>query len=184
MVTIISSSFEATAKSNRDVAKQIKRLSEKSNEISIITETITSITEQTNLLALNASIEAARAGEAGKGFAVVAGEVKDLAEQSEESALRISKVITEIKENISQLLNKMENTVVLGKNVDEAMGLTNETFKKIYNSIDKLEESVLTVDSSLKQMNKHKDSVLSQIQNVNSVSQEIAATTEEVNASV
>ncbi|WPC44798.1 methyl-accepting chemotaxis protein [Clostridium sp. JS66] len=180
----MSSSFEATAKSNRDVAKQIKRLSEKSNEISIITETITSITEQTNLLALNASIEAARAGEAGKGFAVVAGEVKDLAEQSEESALRISKVITEIKENISQLLNKMENTVVLGKNVDEAMGLTNETFKKIYNSIDKLEESVLTVDSSLKQMNKHKDSVLSQIQNVNSVSQEIAATTEEVNASV
>ncbi|EET84291.1 methyl-accepting chemotaxis sensory transducer with Cache sensor [Clostridium carboxidivorans P7] len=180
----LSGSFEATAKSNRDVAEQIKRLSEKSNEISIITETITSITEQTNLLALNASIEAARAGEAGKGFAVVAGEVKDLAEQSEESALRISKVITEIKENISQLLNKMGNTVVLGKNVDEAMGLTNESFKSIYNSIDKLEESVLIVDSSLKQMNKHKDSVLSQIQNVNSVSQEIAATTEEVNASV
>lgn len=180
----LSDSFQATAKSNADVAKQIKRLSEKSDEISIITETITSITEQTNLLALNASIEAARAGEAGKGFAVVAGEVKDLAEQSEESALRISKVITEIKENISQLLNKMESTVVLGKNVDEDMRLTNESFKNIYNSIDKLEESVLTVDSSLKQMNKHKDSVLSQIQNVNSVSQEIAATTEEVNASV
>ncbi|NMM63005.1 methyl-accepting chemotaxis protein [Clostridium sp. P21] len=184
VVRELSDNFKATSKSNEEVAEQIKRLAEKSNEISMITETIASITEQTNLLALNASIEAARAGEAGKGFAVVAGEVKDLSEQSEESALRISKVITEIKENVSKLLSKMESTVSLGKTVGETMELTNKSFKNIYGSIEKLEESVSVVDNSLKQINSHKDSVLTQVENVSSVSQEIAATTEEVTASV
>ncbi len=42
------------------------------------------IAYQTNLLALNAAIEAARAGTHGKGFAVVAGEVRKLAERSQD----------------------------------------------------------------------------------------------------
>ncbi|MEV0902786.1 methyl-accepting chemotaxis protein [Actinoplanes sp. NPDC049802] len=51
---------------------------------------IAAIAGQTRMLALNATIEAARAGPAGLGFAVVADEVRKLADDTTESAERIT----------------------------------------------------------------------------------------------
>jgi methyl-accepting chemotaxis protein len=81
-----------------DIARTILMLSERTQQIGEIIETVNAIADQSKLLALNASIEAARAGEEGRGFAVVAMEVRQLAEQSREATARVSNILHEIQQ--------------------------------------------------------------------------------------
>lgn len=85
------------------------------NAIQGLTEEILSIASQTNLLALNASIEAARAGEAGRGFAVVAEEIRQLADNSRNTAnsiQQISNEVTSAVESMSETAEKLMDFVV------------------------------------------------------------------------
>lgn len=66
-----------------------------------MTDTIRDIARRTEILAINAAIEAARAGDAGRGFAVLAGEVRRLATQSNESALRINQDIERLLHTVA-----------------------------------------------------------------------------------
>lgn len=81
------------AETNQTVSK----LGTSSVKVGEVLEVISNIAAQTNLLALNATIEAARAGDAGKGFAVVANEVKELAQQTNDSTDQISTIISSIQ---------------------------------------------------------------------------------------
>ncbi len=80
------------------IAENILALSERTQQIGDIIETVNDIADQSKLLALNASIEAARAGEEGRGFAVVAMEVRQLAEQSRQATARIKVILEEIQQ--------------------------------------------------------------------------------------
>ncbi|MGW9531025.1 methyl-accepting chemotaxis protein [Paenibacillus terrae] len=139
----------------------INALQSRSNEISTIVDIITGIASQTNLLALNASIEAARVGEEGKGFAVVAGEVRNLAEQSQESARQIAELIGEIQKEIEQTVEGMSlgtKEVQVGLEVTRQTG---EMFSEILNAAN---------------------NVSSQIQEVSSATEQISASTQEMSA--
>ncbi|RQG99140.1 globin-coupled sensor protein, partial [Natrarchaeobius oligotrophus] len=82
-----------------EVTDDVEELREGVQRIDEIVEVINEIADQTNLLALNASIEAATAGEAGDGFAVVANEVKSLAEESQQEATTIERMVDQIQED-------------------------------------------------------------------------------------
>ena len=88
------------------------------SQITELTDNILSIAAQTNLLALNASIEAARAGEAGKGFAVVADEIRQLADNSRESANSIQAIsglvidaVTDLAGNATEMIRFVDEEV-------------------------------------------------------------------------
>ena len=65
-----------------EIARKLKALEARSEEIGQIVEVLDDITSETNNLSLNAAIEASRAGAQGKGFGLVAEEVRKMAERS------------------------------------------------------------------------------------------------------
>ena len=109
---------------NGKITVSLKEALEKAKvveEISVLSDSIMSITEQTNLLALNAAIEAARAGEAGKGFSVVAEEIGNLAEQSQGAVAKIQDITGQVIDavnNLSDNSNELLNYVVVDINKD------------------------------------------------------------------
>jgi methyl-accepting chemotaxis protein len=79
------------------IAERIVKLSEQSQAIGDIINSVNDLAEQSNLLAVNAAIEAAKAGEHGKGFAVVAQEVKNLSTQSKQATAQVRGILGEIQ---------------------------------------------------------------------------------------
>ena len=109
----------------QETGKRIKRLGERSQEITSIVEIINSIAERTHVLALNASMQAAAAGEAGRGFAVVADEVQRLSESSREATAQISGLIKSIQVDTNDTIATMDRTinqVVDGSRMAESAG--------------------------------------------------------------
>jgi len=109
----------------RETEKRIKRLGERSQEISGVVSLINSIAERTHILALNASMHAASAGEAGRGFAVVANEVQRLAENAQEATSKIAELVRNIQVETSDTvvtMNEAITKVVSGTELAERAG--------------------------------------------------------------
>lgn len=115
--------LEGTQKKLEDAIQSSKIV----EQINVLSKGIMEIADQTNLLALNASIEAARAGEAGKGFSVVANEIKNLAEMSKNTVLKIqdiTKRVIDSVENLSVSSNELLSFVTKDVNSDYKMMLS------------------------------------------------------------
>ncbi len=106
----------------QETGKRLKRLGERSQEISRIIDIIGNISERTTVLALNASMQATAAGEAGRGFSVIAEEIQHLAESSRESTEQIGALVRNIQQEANTTIATMDQTiseVVSGTNLAE-----------------------------------------------------------------
>jgi twitching motility protein PilJ len=90
------------------VARSVVELSERSEAISEIIDSITTISSQINLLALSAALEAAGAGEAGARFATVANEVRELANASAQATRQITAIIHQVRSSVSSVVDEVE----------------------------------------------------------------------------
>lgn len=161
---------------NDSIAKltqAIDKVGDASEEITNITDVISNIAEETNLLSLNASIEAARAGEAGRGFAVVASQIGKLALNSSESVQNIEKLILDIKLLVKDAVLQAEDSA---KHINSSNVLVEDTlqnFDTIFNNIDEVNTLVQQMLSKVSQV----DEVAT---NVAAISEEQAASAEEI----
>lgn len=151
------------------VSSAIERLNGRSQEIESILDTITGLTSQINLLALNASIEAARAGEHGRGFAVVAGEVKKLANQSEESAAKIAQLIAEIQQDTANAVD----TINAGQqDVQDGVKLIEEVREKFVHILEasrNVADHILEVSAASEQMSAGSEEVSASVEEMHTI---------------
>ncbi|MGP1407376.1 methyl-accepting chemotaxis protein [Selenomonas sp.] len=187
---------EGLADGSAKTSAAVEKLYAGSKNIAEINEVIANIAGQTKLLALNAAIEAARAGEQGKGFAVVAEEVRKLAEESEAAAQEISGVIKKNAEEIEQVfaLTKDQQQEVR-ENVEQVKA-AGEKFHRIMELVGELETGIARIVSigakvqqdcdettaSAQRINDVSHTIHRKAADVSAVSEEQAASTEEIAA--
>ncbi len=123
-----------------DIAQTILALNEQTQQIGEITGVVSGLSQQSKMLALNASIEAAKAGEAGKGFAVVAAEVRELAEQSQQSTAQVQKILQDIRHATDRAVMATEEG---SKGVDSGVVLVERSGQVMKGQVNVVRETVV-----------------------------------------
>ncbi len=152
-------------------------------EIGSAVNLITDIADETNLLSLNASIEAARAGEAGRGFAVVASQIQKLAEQSNESAQQIERIIDSLVADSQKTIAAMTEAKAIMEKQNEIVERTNENFDKVMSGIEDAKENINRIDENTKNLDVSRAQVIELVQNLASIADQNASSTTQTSAS-
>ncbi len=166
------------------IGETINSTNESANGIHDFVNAITSIANQTNLLSLNASIEAARAGEAGRGFAVVAGEIAALAEQSNQSAQEIGRIVEKLLYDASASVDVMNRLNESFEQQSIQMDTTKENMESMAHDVESVAESAETISSKIEGLTAAKDKLVGIVSDLSAITEENAASTEETNASM
>lgn len=161
------------------VFETIELLNNSLSQIHTITDVITEIASQTNLLSLNAQIEAARAGEAGQGFSVVATEIRKLADQSHESASKISQILNNLTEKINLMIDSV-------KSANEKFAVQLESIESVNHLFEQFKENLYQISGEqnniryqVAHLDEAKDKIISAIENITIIAQQTAASTQE-----
>lgn len=163
--------MESIRKQVQETAKRIKKLGERSQEISQIVGLIDDLSDRTGLLALNASLQASAAGESGVGFAVVAEEVERLAERSNRLTQQIAALAQTIQVETKDVVASMEETiheVVVGSTLADKAG---QSLVEIEQVSSKLAELLQSISESARQQAKSSEDISGAMANISKVTE-------------
>ena len=131
-----------------EMEKRIKRLGERSQEISQIVNLINTISERTHVLSLNAAMQAAMAGEAGRGFAVVAEEVQRLAENSRQATGQIANLVQNIQVETNDTIATVNKTIEQVVKESDLAHSAGERMRETHEATARLVRLVATIATS------------------------------------
>ncbi len=170
-----------------ETEKRIKRLGERSQEISTAVNLINNISERTHILALNASMHAASAGEAGRGFAIVADEVQRLSENAREATSQIGTLVNNIQietTNTVNTMNELITQVVSGSKLAEMAGSqmqeTQTTTTELVNMVQKIAENAIKQAGTSNQLRERTDIIRDSVRKTGSHLQDQTKYTDEL----
>lgn len=158
-----------------ELMEAMESIKSTSQEISNIIADIEDIASQTNLLSLNAAIEAARAGEAGKGFAVVAEQIRKLAEDSAQSAVKTRRLI---ETSLQEVMKGNDITVETAEATNNAM----EGLEHVLTAVGEIKKASEKEAESIKGIEKSVEQISAVVENNSAAAQETSATSEELSA--
>lgn len=183
-VKVLEANFFEYIESSQTLDQKVNDLFNSSEAIGRILETIDGIAGQTNLLALNASIEAARAGEHGKGFAIVANEVKKLSEQVADSTKGIQQIVCEMQSAVSNIDTYTKSSKPLIDQVQLSLNLSKDAFSEIGSTVHSTVQEMASLHLFIEQIQKIRDEVIHNVENITSITQETSASSEEMSVAV
>ena len=183
-MSVLHSTNQTIMNDVTEVKNQIEITNNSIKSIYSALSIIQDIAEQTNLLSLNASIEAARAGEAGKGFAVVASEIKQLADQSSTNSSEIECSLQALIENYKLIIDKMENTTANIGEQNDKLRETESDFETLNSGIAETTTQIKEINDIVSDINNQREVINEAVLNLSAISEENAASSQEVMASV
>lgn len=172
-------SGDSTKEELNRVFETVELLNNSLSQIHTITDVITDIASQTNLLSLNAQIEAARAGEAGRGFSVVATEIRKLADQSHESASKISQILDNLTKKINAMIASVESTSEKFAIQQESLEKVNQLFEQFKTNVHAISGEQNNIRNQMDHLDKAKNQIVAAIDNITLIAQQTAASTQE-----
>jgi methyl-accepting chemotaxis protein len=181
-VSDTAKAMDAIREQAEAVAGNIVSLSEKTQTIGDIIETVNDISERTHLLALNAAIEAAAAGESGRSFAVVAAEMKLLADQAKAATGQVRGILGEIQRGINTSVMLTEEAVKRAAAGKTRSDTTQRTIEEITARVEENVQTFQQIVASTNQQQLGIEQVMGALQNIRQASQQTAAGTRQVEA--
>ena len=136
-----------------EIAHKITQLSERTQQIGGITQTVKDLADQSNMLALNAAIEAVRSGEHGKGFAVVAREIRSLADQSIQATNRVREILEDISASIRGAVAITEKGSQKIEGGLQQVRVSGENLKQLSNIVKDNSAAVRQIAAAVSQQN-------------------------------
>lgn len=166
------------------IAQTILELSNQTQQVGEITAVVNRLAQQSTMLALNASIEAAKAGEAGKGFAVVAAEVKNLAEQSEQSTSQVQKILEDIRHATEKAVMATEEGT---KGVEHGTSLVEQTGGIVHSLNEAIHETMIAsqhIEAAVRQEGVGIEQITAGMSEINQVTSSFVASVRETTEAI